>query len=328
VRALIAGDVLNLSAYRLRPYEVVPGSTDDAVARCKAVLYEAFANRRSASVALVKCRRILRGVQVDRTRPKPVVSLIGEFWAMTTEGDGNYHMQRFLEQEGAEVDIQGITNWLLFMIWEAGYDTTQRQDLRWDDEARKGLAGKDATKKLWSLKAGYHAVRGFFQLYANLIGLHGYHLPDMHHIAELAREHYSNDVRGGEGHMEVGKLIHFVVDKVNHMTVSVKPFGCMPSSGVSDGVQTLVQSKFPETIFVPIETTGDQQVNAHSRVQMMLFKARQRAQQEFDAALAETGMTEDEFRQRAGRSRWFRSPFRRPRHRTASVVTNLVYALG
>ena len=127
--------------------------------------------------------------------------------------------------------------------------------------------------------------------------------------------------------MEVGKLIHFVVDKVNHMTVSVKPFGCMPSSGVSDGVQSRVLGEaYPEAIFVPIETTGDQEVNAHSRVQMMLFKARQRAREEFERALSETGQTEDSFRKRIARSWWWRNPFTRPRHRAAGVATNLVYA--
>ncbi len=328
VRSLIAGDVLNLIGYRIRPYEVVEGSTNAALEECKAVLADAFRHKRSASIALFKCRRILGRVEVDRTTPKPVVSLIGEFWAMTTEGDGNYHMQQFLEQEGAEVDIQGITNWLLFLIWEAGYDTERRQVLRYDDDARKGLKGKNATKKLWSLRGGYWAVRGIFQAYAKIIGLHGYHLPDMNHIAELANAHYSNDVRGGEGHMEVGKLIHFVEDKVNHMTVSVKPFGCMPSSGVSDGVQTLVMSKWPEALFIPIETTGDQQVNAHSRVQMMLFKARQKAQAEFDSALEERGLSLDEFKKRVRKSRRWRSAFWRPAHKTASVVTNLVYAVS
>ena len=92
---------------------------------------------------------------------------------MTTEGDGNYHMQRFLEQEGAEVDIQGITNWLLFLLWEAGYDTEERQDLREHDEARKSLNGVDATKKLWGLKAGYYAVSR--------------HLPDLREPARPAR---------------------------------------------------------------------------------------------------------------------------------------------
>ncbi|MEO0601523.1 MAG: 2-hydroxyglutaryl-CoA dehydratase [Myxococcota bacterium] len=328
VRALIAGDVINLIGYRLRPYEVVEGSTNEAIEQCKAVLAETLRRKGRISLAMLKCRRILGKVKVDRTQPKPVVSLIGEFWAMTTEGDGNYHMQKFLEQEGAEVDIQGITNWLLFLLWEAGYDTEVRQELRQDDDARKGLDGKDATKKIWGIKAGYYAVRTIFQTYANLVGLHNYHLPDMHEIARISREHYSNDVRGGEGHMEVGKLIHFVVDKVNHMTVSVKPFGCMPSSGVSDGVQSRILSAYPEAIFVPIETTGDQEVNAHSRVQMMIFKARQRAREEYERALEETGLTEEQFKRRVNRSWRFRNHFVRPKHRVAGLAANLVYAVA
>ena len=38
---------------------------------------------------------------------------------MTTEGDGNYQLQRFLESEGAEADIQLVTAWLLYTVWEA-----------------------------------------------------------------------------------------------------------------------------------------------------------------------------------------------------------------
>jgi predicted nucleotide-binding protein (sugar kinase/HSP70/actin superfamily) len=328
VSALVAGDVVNLIGYRMRPYEVVPGSTNLALTACKADLAETLKAKGSVLRALYRCRRRLAAVQIDRTVPKPVVSVIGEFWAMTTEGDGNYHLQRFLEQEGAEVDIQGITNWILFMVWENRYDTQRRLDLRQEDGGRKGLEGKDAQKKLLGLAVADPIIRGLFQTYAQIIGLHGYHLPNLDEIARLAAPFYDNEVRGGEAHMEVGKLIHFVEDKVNHMTVSVKPFGCMPSSGVSDGVQSIITSKWPEAIFLPLETTGDGQVNAHSRVQMMLFKARIKAREEFEAALASKGLDEATFKARVQGSRRWRSPFLRPAHKTASVVTNLVHAVS
>ena len=328
VRALIIGDSLNILGYRLRPYEIEPGATDAAMDQCKAYLNEAFRQRKSIPVALIKCRRAMRKVRVDRTVAKPIVSVIGEFWAMTTEGDGNYHMQRFLEQEGAEVDIQGITNWLLFLVWEAGFDTRNRQALKEDDEARKGLKGKDAVKQLWKLKAADKLIRGLFHFHANLMGLHSYHLPDMQQMADLSKGYYDHNVRGGEAFLEVGKLVHFIVDQVNHMTLSVKPFGCMPSSGVSDGVQASVTGHFPEAIFLPIETTGDQQVNAHSRVQMMLYKARQKASTEFEKALNERGWSKDEFEARLNKSRRFgRNPLWRPKHRKAGAAANLVYAL-
>ena len=34
--------------------------------------------------------------------------------------DGNYGLQRFLEAEGAEPEIQLVTAWLLDMIWQPG----------------------------------------------------------------------------------------------------------------------------------------------------------------------------------------------------------------
>jgi predicted nucleotide-binding protein (sugar kinase/HSP70/actin superfamily) len=160
-----------------------------------------------------------------------------------------------------------------------------------------------------------------------VIGLHRYHLPDMDEIAALAKDHFDVNVRGGEGHMEVGKLIHFVKDRVNHMTISVKPFGCMPSGGVSDGVQAAVQARYPEALFLAIETTGDGKVNVQSRIQMMLFRAREKALADLTRALEETRMDEAALRARAGSRRW-RSPFRRPAHRVALGAANLAYAMG
>jgi predicted nucleotide-binding protein (sugar kinase/HSP70/actin superfamily) len=61
---------------------------------------------------------------IDRLQPKPKVSVIGEFWAMTTEGDGNYQLQTFLESESAEVDIQPVTAWLLYNRTPLRYEAT------------------------------------------------------------------------------------------------------------------------------------------------------------------------------------------------------------
>ena len=328
VRAIIVGDVINLLGYRMRPYEVTEGATDRALTECKKILIDSFQNGKAAVPALWRCRKELAKVQLDRTQPKPLVSVIGEFWAMTTEGDGNYDLQRFLESEGAEVDVQPVTNWLLFMVWENRHDTLMRMTLKEEDEGKKGTKGKDSRKKLAMLAVAEQAIRGVFQTYANVLGLHGHHLPDMDQIAELAKKHYDNNVRGGEGHMEVGKLIHFVEDRVNHMTISVKPFGCMPSSGVSDGVQGIVTSQYPAAIFLPIETTGDGKVNVHSRIQMMLFRARQNAQAELKEALDKAGLDEETFKTRVSKSRRWSNPFLRPKHVMAGVATNLAYAVA
>ena len=327
-KALFIGDVLNVIGYRLRPFEVEDGATDRALEAAKGLIYDAMHQRTNLLVAMVKARRVMASVKLDRLRVKPKVSLLGEFWAMTTEGDGSYKMQSFLESEGAEVDVQTVTQWIKYMVWEAHRDTLHRETLREDDAARKGLAGKNPWKKRLMLRGADLALRGLFQGLGNTLGLHGYRLPDIQELADISIDFYNHDVRGGEAFLEVGKLISNVAKAKVNMTISIKPFGCMPSSGVSDGIQSAITELYPEGIFLPVETTGDGAVNVYSRVQMMLFKARQAAHRELDQVLEAYGMSEDEVRRLAERLPLVnRATFKAP-HRWASTAADTAELIG
>lgn len=327
LKAILIGDILNVLGYRIRPYEVEEGATNQAIERCKELLQEAFARRKGLVAALSRCRRELARVKVDRTRVKPKVSIIGEFWAMITEGDGNYQLQRFLEKEGAEVDIQTVTAWVLYLIWEGRYDTKRRMGLREADGGKFGLKGTNPYLKLVMLQAADRIVRGMFQFYARLMGLWDYHLPDMEEVARVAHSYYDNQLRGGEGHMEVGKLVLNAVKRKANLTISVKPFGCMPSSGVSDGVQSLITERYPEALFLPIETTGDGAVNVYSRIQMVLFKAKQAAQKEFDEALKAGGYTLEQLQEQGWRNPYLSHSLKVAGHKVACTAANVVHHL-
>jgi predicted nucleotide-binding protein (sugar kinase/HSP70/actin superfamily) len=326
-KAILVGDVINAIGYRLRPYEVERGATDEAMETAKKLCRDAFINKKSVLWALFQAKSAFAAVKVDRLMPKPKVSIIGEFWAMTTEGDGNYQLQRFLEGEGAECDIQLVAAWLLYMIWESKNDTKNRKDLRGVDFSKYGL-GELGTwgvaKREVTLKVADVLTRLVFQTFAHAGGLYGYHLPDMHKIADVAHGHYNNDLRGGEGHMEVGKLIQNVVMSKAHMTLSVKPFGCMPSAGVSDGVQSLITEKYPGTIFCAVETSGDGRVNFYSRVQMYLFKARAAAVAELERVCAEHGVTLEQVRAFLEANPRFASPLHKAPHAAAGSAADLV----
>jgi predicted nucleotide-binding protein (sugar kinase/HSP70/actin superfamily) len=334
VRAIMIGDALNALGYRIRPYEVQPGSTDRAIEVSKRIISEAFEHNTSLVAALYKVRRTMAAVKVDRTKVKPRVGIIGEFWAMTTEGDGNYGLQRFLEAEGGEPEIQLVTAWLLYMIWQGRFDTQQRSTLRGYDETFKeggskfSLKGVDVRKRVASLWAGEKILRGLFQTIAHGLGLYDYHLPDMDQIAEISHAFYDNNLRGGEGHMEVGKLIQNVAYQKVNMTLSVKPFGCMPSSSVSDGIQSFITELYPQGIFLPIETNGDGAVNVYSRVQMQLFKAKQLAQKEVDKALADVGMTIEEVRAYLDKHPSLAHAFHRAPHKAGCTAADLIYEVG
>jgi predicted nucleotide-binding protein (sugar kinase/HSP70/actin superfamily) len=150
-------------------------------------------------------------------------------------------------------------------------------------------------------------------------------LASQRELARLAHPFYHSLSRGGEGHLEVAKNVYYTVNRRCHMVLSLKPFGCMPSSQ-SDGVQSAVVNRFPDMIFLPIETSGEGEVNAHSRAQMALSDAKARARAEFDVALASTGRRLDDIRAYVAEQPELRRPLCRvPRQPgVAGVAANFV----
>ena len=280
VKSVIIGDIINLLGYKMRPYEIEVGATDNAMEKCRLIVSEAFEKKKNLTLALWSCRKILAEVKLNRLQPKAKVLVMGEFWAAMTEGDGNYNLHRFLEAEGAECIPQPVINRLMLSIWEAERKLTKKDELAVDTDKKVDFS---SMKSRLLIKLAKTAVKTHFSLYAKAIGLHDYEIPNMEKLASLSEQYYTLDCEGGEGHLEVAHLIESVKDNLSHLTISVKPFGCMPSSAVSDGVQSLVTNRFPSANFLAIETSGEGAANFYSRVQMALFKAKQLAKEEFEA---------------------------------------------
>ncbi len=279
VKAIIIGDIINLLGYKMRPYELEKGTTDTAMETCRLIVSEAFEKKKNLTLALWSCREVLAEVKLNRLQPKAKVLVMGEFWAAMTEGDGNYNLHRFLEAEGAECIPQPIMNRLMLSIWEAERKLHKKEALTIESDKKVDFSN---VKSRIMIKLAKAAVKTHFNIYAKAIGLHDYEIPNMEKLAALSQEYYTLDCEGGEGHLEVAHLIESVKENISHLVISVKPFGCMPSSAVSDGVQSLVTNRYPEANFLSIETSGEGAANFYSRVQMALFKAKQLAKEEFE----------------------------------------------
>jgi hypothetical protein len=100
----------------------------------------------------------------------------------------------------------------------------------------------------------------------------------------------------------------------------------MPSSQ-SDGVQSAVINKFKDMIFLPIETSGEGEVNAHSRVQMALGEAKAKAKAEFETVLKSTGKSLDDIRAFVADHRDLRRPFYHVPHREGIAGTAAQFIL-
>ena len=277
-------------------------------------------------------RERLDQVEVDRTRVKPMVKITGEFWAQLTEGDGNFNMFAFLEREGAQVLVEPIGCWITYLLYQARASTRSEKGPGCSASRRPLVGIEEATGQRVEIPQEVAAVAARRRHLEPPICAHRpapgrAHAPSapQSELARLAHPFYHSLARGGEGHLEVGKNVYYTTHGLCHMVLALKPFGCMPSSQ-SDGVQSAVVNRFPEMIFLPIETSGEGEINAHSRVQMALGEAKIKAKAEFEQALASTGKKLDEIREYAAEHRQLRSPFYPvPRRRgVAGVAANFV----
>jgi predicted nucleotide-binding protein (sugar kinase/HSP70/actin superfamily) len=305
LNALNAGDVVNEAAYAIRPYEVEAGLTERSVKGAMENLQSAFRDKRRSTsgsaakfvdqlraqtytAAMRQAASALNEVEVDRLRIRPIVKITGEFWAQTTEGDGNFNMFRFLEQEGAQVLVEPIGTWITYMLHQV---VQKARDTRGLDGGNLQFAGKLAKYKLaeFLFRREYHRMAAPF---GDLV----HHLADQYELQRLGHPYYNSRAGGGEGHLEVAKNIYYANRDLAHMVLSLKPFGCMPSTQ-SDAAQSAVISNHKDMIYLPIETSGEGEVNAHSRVQMALGEARTKAKAEFTSALARAGVSLNQCRE-------------------------------
>ncbi|HTV15346.1 MAG TPA: hypothetical protein VME68_11560 [Acidobacteriaceae bacterium] len=342
LNALNLGDVVNELAYQIRPFEVSKGETDKVIREAATTLTDTLRDRKRWHIddaapkwmlpllskndkvkgilctlgkvahnlygkeyvdALHACRDRLDAIEVDRLRVKPVIKITGEFWAQTTEGDGNFNMFAFLEKEGAQVLVEPIATWIAYMMYVAKEGARARagaqapyRDPRWFEVKKRAANGFALFKKTGGLNAGSAMWTYFYHRTIKHMGDTSHRLVPQKELARLAHPFYHQLARGGEGHMEVGKNVYYTVNHLCHMVLALKPFGCMPSTQ-SDAVQSRVVSQYKDMIFLPIETSGEGEVNAHSRVQMALAEARAKARAEFESVLDRTGRSLDELRE-------------------------------
>ncbi|HEY3245849.1 MAG TPA: activator of (R)-2-hydroxyglutaryl-CoA dehydratase [Phycisphaerae bacterium] len=370
VNGMFMGDLLNEVAYHIRPYEVVPGKTNEVFAKCvelcqkclKEKSYDQVHGGRLATLlakvtplksgddaqkfldqlrgdyytsVFEECARLINEIEVDYTRPKPIVKITGEFWAQTTEGDGNFNMFPFLEGEGAEVLVEPIATWIAYMLNQAKMKTRDLHEAEGEiPSEQRGLKARldrelAFRKKMMSFTLAGKIIKREYDRLRHALGGTAHELVNQLELVRMGHPYYNSRSGGGEGHLEVAKNIYYSAKGLAHMVLSLKPFGCMPSTQ-SDGAQSAVMANYPDMIFLPIETSGEGDINAHSRTQMALGEAKFKCKAEFKAAMARTGYSLQQIRDYIAGHRELRRPLQHIEHHEGIVgrAANFILMVG
>jgi len=254
-------DALEELLRKMRPYELVPGSSDDAFERAIDVLMEGLEahGSRGAEKAFKQSIAIMNEVKYDRSELRPRVLIVGEYLLNFHPG-ANHDVEQYLEDNG-------------FEIIEA----------RMTDVIRKTYFYKDAQVKEYGV--GKPLGEKAFLRIANRLFEHGHDVCDRiaaaHPLYEPACRmpelvqasdpiiHHTFDA--GEGVLIPGEILHHAAHGCEAFLI-LQPFGCLPNHIVGRGIAKRLKELYPNAQILPLDYDPDVSfANLENRLQMLVM---------------------------------------------------------
>jgi predicted CoA-substrate-specific enzyme activase len=257
-------DVLEHVRRRLRPYELVPGQTEEIFA--EGVERIAHALRRSIRAALREFDAVVdnfAAMPADLRTRRPRVFVIGEFLLNFHAGSNNY-LERYLEEHGMEV------------VLPDAFAPMHRDFMK-----------KDAESRLFYVKYP------FLELFTNNVTLalidqtkramlrRLRRLPFMElpitlrELAAVGDEVVHHTFTPGEGWLIAAEILHHADHGIRNFCI-LQPFGCLPNHVVGRGLVKRIKELRPGIQVLPLDFDPDTSVaNIENRLQMLIINARE-----------------------------------------------------
>ena len=274
IKALIVGDLLMKCLYRVRPYEVTPGSANQLYKTWDTIVREALEHHGRSKTArkfiskgylpyptLVK--EIVKSFDALPLKDEPRkvrVGVVGEI-LVKYQPDANNHVVDVIESQDCEAVVPGIMEFM----------TTRPYISDWN-EHYLGMGGS---------KIGYALMRKGLDLYnapvREAIDLaHGKFSQDlpMPELVKKADEVTSVGVQAGEGWLLTAEILELIESGCPNV-VCAQPFACLPNHVTGRGMFGKIRRLHPEANIVSIDyDPGASEANQLNRIKLMISAAK------------------------------------------------------
>ena len=274
IKALIIGDLLMKCLYRVRPYEVTPGSANKLYETWDTIVRETLENHGRSKTArkfigkgylpyptLVK--EIVKSFDALPLKDEPRkvrVGVVGEI-LVKYQPDANNHVVDVIESQDCEAVVPGIMEFM----------TTRPYISDWN-EHYLGMGGS---------KLGYALMRKGLDLYnapvREAIDLaHGKFSQDlpMPELVKKADEVTSVGVQAGEGWLLTAEILELIESGCPNV-VCAQPFACLPNHVTGRGMFGKIRRLHPEANIVSIDyDPGASEANQLNRIKLMISAAK------------------------------------------------------
>ena len=260
--AALFGDIFMRCVYRMRPYELEPGSVE-AVHQKWLKKCNEFIIKKNPSFFKYKkmCKEMIAefdAIPIKEER-KPRVGIVGEILVKFAPAANNYLVD-LLEHEGAEAVVPDLVDFMYYCLYNQVYKAKQFNTSK--KAARISKLGISIMNFI--RKPSYKAFKNskHFEPQSNIYDL-----------VKYAEEIVSIGNQTGEGWFLTGEMLELIHSGTANI-VCTQPFGCLPNHVVGKGVIKALRKKYPTANIVAIDyDPGASEVNQLNRIKLMLSTA-------------------------------------------------------
>lgn len=257
---ILYGDLLMRVLYRVRPYELVPGSAE--------ALYEKWCNIAKENVAngsyKIFKENVKNLVHEFDTLPltdsiKPKVGLVGEI-LVKFHPYANNEVVKIIEAEGGEAVMPDLLDFFFY----CSYNEKFKYHVL--NKPLKGLLTSEAI--IWYLNKKRKPICEALSKSKRFSAPH-----QISHLAERASQVLSLGHQMGEGWFLTAEIISLIEDGVNNV-ICMQPFGCLPNHVTGKGVVKELRRLYPLSNVVTVDyDPGSSHVNQLNRIKLMMATA-------------------------------------------------------
>lgn len=258
------GDLLMSLVNQCRPYEVNKGQSETLAREWTERLGRQLGA--GGRVRYSKIRNTYGEIIADfakiprEERDTVKVGIVGEIYVKYSPL-GNNDLERFLIDEGAEVVVPGLMDFLLYCVYNGIEDYRLYGRGRFS-HLLSGVAFKYLCKKKNDCSAAIIAEGSFEPM-----------MP-FEKTVTMAEGYISRGTKMGEGWLLTSEMLELAESGVKNI-VCTQPFGCLPNHICGKGMMKPIKERNPDVNIVAIDyDAGATRVNQENRLKLMLSNAR------------------------------------------------------
>ncbi len=263
MHGMIFGDLLNRLTLATRPYEKTPGTTQAMYEKWRDIALGDIRRYSKRTYRLHISQMVSAFDDIPVTdQKKPVIGVVGEI-LVKYHPTANNQIVKVLEDEGAEVKVPDLIDFLLYCAYNMGF--------KHEKLGRPKLFMHFGNLAISMIENSRKLMRKVLSQSKR------FSPPSfIDEKARAAAEFLSLGNQTGEGWFLTGEMAELLKEGADGI-VCVQPFACLPNHIVGKGVIQPIRARFPEANIVAIDyDPGASEVNQLNRIKLMLSLAHEK----------------------------------------------------